>query len=226
MLNKKNRAEIWRHEQCQGLLIFFLFFYFLFFNHVAEFVFLLNFCLLLFFVSHVNIMTTLLKNLAGLFYYGVLVIQKGLIKISVIFSWYLISLYEMLLCILDIYSMKSRKWTNTFKSRLEIDLGLGITSNRKTFKRKLNNTQDSHVNLMVETEPLMNTLSHKIGERIFLSCDQCLWAVTCINKKYLQELSEISEVEYSCPICNQDQVSSFPITSNNTFRYRYSKTKA
>jgi len=31
-------------------------------------------------------MTTLLKNLAGLFYYGVVAIQKGLIKISVIFS--------------------------------------------------------------------------------------------------------------------------------------------
>jgi len=78
---------------------------------------------------------------------------------------------------------------------------------------------------MVGTEPLMNTLSHKIGERIFLLCDQCLWAVTCINKKYLEELSEISEVEYSCPMCKQDQLSSFPITSNNTFRYRYSKNK-
>jgi len=78
---------------------------------------------------------------------------------------------------------------------------------------------------MVGTEPLMNTISHKIGERIFLLCDQCLWAVTCINKKYLEELSEISDVEYSCPICKQDQLSSFPITSKNTFRYRYSKNK-
>ncbi|MDW0183314.1 MAG: hypothetical protein QOK91_09640 [Nitrososphaeraceae archaeon] len=94
-------------------------------------------------------------------------------------------------------------------------MGFGITSNRKKFKRKLNNTQDSHVNLMVGTEPLVNTLSHKIGERIFLLCDQCLWAVTCINKKYLEELSEISEAEYSCPICKQDQLSSFPITSSN-----------
>jgi hypothetical protein len=104
-------------------------------------------------------------------------------------------------------------------------LGIPYQSNRKNFKRKVNNTQDSHVNLMVGTEPLINTMSHKIGERIFLLCDQCLWAVTCINKKYLEELSEISEVEYSCPICKQDQLSSFPITSNNTFRYRYSKNK-
>ena len=79
---------------------------------------------------------------------------------------------------------------------------------------------------MVETEPLMNTLSHKIGERIFLLCDQCLWAVTCINKKYLEELSEISEVEYSCPICNQDQLSSFPITSNDNLGIDIQKTKA
>ena len=115
--------------------------------------------------------------------------------------------------------------TEYFQIKTENRLGILYQSNRKNFKRKLNNTQDSHVNLMVGTEPLMNTLSHKIGERIFLLCDQCRWAVTCINKKYLEELSEISEVEYSCPICKQDQLSSFPITSNNTFRYRYSKNK-
>ncbi len=71
----------------------------------------------------------------------------------------------------------------------------------------------------------MKALSHKIDEKIFLLCDRCLWAVTCINKRYLGELSEISEVEYSCPICKQDQLSSFPITSKNTFRYSYSKSK-
>jgi len=77
---------------------------------------------------------------------------------------------------------------------------------------------------MVGSEPLMKALSHKIDEKIFLLCDQCLWAVTCIDKKYLEELSEISEVEYSCPICKQDQLSSFSITSKNAFRYSYSKS--
>ena len=67
--------------------------------------------------------------------------------------------------------------------------------------------------------------SPKSMEKIFLICDQCMWTVTCLNKKYLEELSEISDTEYSCPTCKQDELSSFPITSNDSFRYEYSKKK-
>jgi hypothetical protein len=63
----------------------------------------------------------------------------------------------------------------------------------------------------------------KSEERIFLLCDQCLWTVTCVDKKYLEELSDISDVEYSCPLCKKDQLSSFPIAQNDSFRYSYSK---
>ncbi len=78
---------------------------------------------------------------------------------------------------------------------------------------------------MVATEPPINTISPKIGERIFLLCDQCLWTATCLNKKYLEELSEISEEYYSCPICKQDELSSFPISPNDSFRYNYSDSR-
>jgi hypothetical protein len=67
--------------------------------------------------------------------------------------------------------------------------------------------------------------SLKANEKIFLICDQCLWTATCINKIYLEELSDISDTEYSCPSCRQDELTSFPITENDSFRYEFSKGK-
>ncbi|CAN5608396.1 hypothetical protein BH18THE1_BH18THE1_12050 [soil metagenome] len=65
----------------------------------------------------------------------------------------------------------------------------------------------------------------KTKERIFLLCDQCLWTVTCLDKKYLEELSDISNLEHNCPNCKKDQLSSFPITHNDSYRYSYSKSR-
>jgi hypothetical protein len=85
--------------------------------------------------------------------------------------------------------------------------------------------EDYHTSPMVATESFVNKLSPKTGEKIFLLCDQCLWGVTCLNKNYLEELSEISNEYYSCPMCKQDQLSSFPVTHNDSFRYSYSKKR-
>lgn len=63
----------------------------------------------------------------------------------------------------------------------------------------------------------------KTKERIFLICDQRMWTVTCLNKKYLEQLSYISETEYNCPTCKQQELSSFPIINNESFRYHYSE---
>jgi hypothetical protein len=65
----------------------------------------------------------------------------------------------------------------------------------------------------------------KTRERIFLLCEQYPWTVTCLNKKYLEELLDISDTECSCPSCKQDELSSFPIRRNDSFRYNYSKTR-
>jgi hypothetical protein len=79
---------------------------------------------------------------------------------------------------------------------------------------------------MAASENVIRENSLKANERIFLLCDQCLWTVTCLNKNYLEEFCEISESEHSCPLCNQDQLSSFPVSHNDSFRYSYSESKA
>jgi hypothetical protein len=78
---------------------------------------------------------------------------------------------------------------------------------------------------MAASENVIRENGLKAKERIFLLCDQCLWTVTCLDKKYLEELCEISEAEYSCPIRNQDQLSSFPVSRHDSFRYIYSESK-
>ena len=78
---------------------------------------------------------------------------------------------------------------------------------------------------MAATKSEINEINPKINERIFLLCDRCLWTVTCLTKKYLDELSEISETEYTCPICNQDSLSSFPVSPNDSYTYSYSKNR-
>ncbi|CAN5609894.1 hypothetical protein BH18THE1_BH18THE1_16880 [soil metagenome] len=65
----------------------------------------------------------------------------------------------------------------------------------------------------------------KTQERIFLLCDQCFWTVTCLDKKYLDELSDTPNLEHNCPNCKKDQLSSFPINHNDSYRYSYSKRR-
>lgn len=62
----------------------------------------------------------------------------------------------------------------------------------------------------------------KVNERIFLLCDQCFWTVTCLNKNHLQETVSKNN---TCPRCNQDQLSSFPVMPNDSFTYSYSKKR-
>ena len=78
---------------------------------------------------------------------------------------------------------------------------------------------------MASSENVISENSLKANQPIFLFCEQCLWTVTCLNKKYLEELSEISETEYSCPICRQDQLSSYPVSHNDPFTYSYYESK-
>jgi len=75
---------------------------------------------------------------------------------------------------------------------------------------------------MAATETAINRTNPKINERIFLLCDKCLWTVTSLNKIYLQE---ISETNYTCPECHQDELSSFPVSPNDVFTYNYSNRR-
>jgi hypothetical protein len=75
---------------------------------------------------------------------------------------------------------------------------------------------------MPATETIVNGTNPKINERIFLLCDKCLWTVTCLNKIYLEE---ISKSNYTCPVCNQDELSSFPVSTSDSFTYSHSKRR-
>jgi hypothetical protein len=65
----------------------------------------------------------------------------------------------------------------------------------------------------------------KNKERIFFVCDQCMWTVTCLDKKYFNELTHNSDIEYSCPMCKEQELSSFPLTDRESFTYDYSDSK-
>ena len=58
----------------------------------------------------------------------------------------------------------------------------------------------------------------KDDEKIFLICDQCLWNATCVNKLHLQHLLGTN---YLCPVCKQDQLSSFSVKPDNPLKFTY-----
>jgi len=47
---------------------------------------------------------------------------------------------------------------------------------------------------------------------IFLICGKYLWSATYLNALYRQKAIENSN---SCPVCNQDQLSSFPLKASD-----------
>ena len=62
----------------------------------------------------------------------------------------------------------------------------------------------------------------KINERIFFLCEDCMWSITCLDKSQFFKVVGKDEV---CPMCHQDQLSSFPLISDNPFTYSYSEKK-
>jgi len=65
---------------------------------------------------------------------------------------------------------------------------------------------------LASTKIATNKVKHlSENERIFLICDKCLWNATCLDALYIQKVMENSNF---CPVCNQDQLSSFPLKSN------------
>ena len=65
----------------------------------------------------------------------------------------------------------------------------------------------------------------KCNEKIFFVCDECMWTVTCLDKKYFTELTNNSDIEYSCPMCKEKQLSSFPLADSESFTYNHSRSR-
>lgn len=62
----------------------------------------------------------------------------------------------------------------------------------------------------------------KSKERIFFLCEECLWSMTSLDKSHL---GEIIGKESTCPVCFQDELSSFPLMLNDSFTYGYSEKR-
>jgi hypothetical protein len=62
----------------------------------------------------------------------------------------------------------------------------------------------------------------KSKERIFFLCEECLWTMTSLDKS---RLDDIIGKENTCPMCFQDQLSSFPLLLNDSFTYAYSEKR-
>jgi hypothetical protein len=62
----------------------------------------------------------------------------------------------------------------------------------------------------------------KSKEKIFFLCEECMWGVTSLDKS---RLFEIIGKDSTCPVCHQDQLSSFPLMMNDSFTYRYSEKR-
>ena len=58
----------------------------------------------------------------------------------------------------------------------------------------------------------------KYRERIFILCEDCMWSVTSLDKS---RLFELVGVDGNCPLCHQDELSSFPLLSNEPLGYHY-----
>jgi hypothetical protein len=98
---------------------------------------------------------------------------------------------------------------------IEGNLGVYSSNSRlSTTNKRVNNNEGNKIT--------MNDSNPKVNERIFLLCDQCFWTVTCLNKNYLEETLSKNN---TCPRCNQDQLSSFPVMANDSFTYSYSKKR-
>jgi hypothetical protein len=62
----------------------------------------------------------------------------------------------------------------------------------------------------------------KSKERIFFLCEECLWTMTSLDKS---RLDDIIGKESTCPVCCQDELSSFPLMPNDSFTYGYSEAR-
>jgi len=61
--------------------------------------------------------------------------------------------------------------------------------------------------------------NHKSKERIFFLCEECLWSMTSLDKSHSVQIIGKGG---TCPLCFQDELSSFPLRLNDSFIYSHS----
>ena len=72
------------------------------------------------------------------------------------------------------------------------------------------------------TNQTLISQAFKANQSIFLLCDHCFWTATCLDKLQINQVLGPNSI---CPVCKYQQLSSFPITTNESFTYDISSTK-
>jgi hypothetical protein len=75
---------------------------------------------------------------------------------------------------------------------------------------------------MTTNQSLINEAALNLNQSIFLLCDHCLWTATCLDKLHIRQILGTNSL---CPVCKYEQLSSFPITANESFTYRKSHAR-
>lgn len=75
---------------------------------------------------------------------------------------------------------------------------------------------------MTTNQALTNQTTLNINQSIFLLCDHCLWTATCLGKLHIRQILGANSL---CPMCKYEQLSSFPITANESFTYENSRAR-
>jgi hypothetical protein len=58
------------------------------------------------------------------------------------------------------------------------------------------------------------THNHSLSPPIFILCDKCYWCATYFDKTRIP-------IDNNCPQCNNNELTSFPIISNESFTFDY-----
>jgi hypothetical protein len=56
--------------------------------------------------------------------------------------------------------------------------------------------------------------NHSLSPPIFILCDKCYWCATYFDKARIT-------IDNNCPQCNNNELTSFPIISNESFTFDY-----
>lgn len=75
---------------------------------------------------------------------------------------------------------------------------------------------------MTTSADIKHDYNLKSKERIFFLCEECLWSMTSFDKSNAEQVIGNDNV---CPVCGQDQLSSFPLMLNDSFTYGYSEER-
>jgi hypothetical protein len=93
-----------------------------------------------------------------------------------------------------------------------------IAWNRNYIKLRMTNSDDVSIYVTAPSTKEQNYPNTKEKEAVFILCDTCYWSATYCTQSMLP-------AEDRCPSCQNTQLSSFAILSNESFILNYSEKR-